>query len=195
VRPYGSSDSTSGPSGQAQGLRGSTRRSHGTPALHAHKDHSAELSKPQSVVPRRAGAVVFTGRFVWASGFLYGAGFGLMARTGGACGTIGPMLLKVTLSDVERDALNELRGGVPAATWVRELVRREIGDAGVGDMERVVADAEPARGRGPVVEPAEVGSVAYEPGREGGAPQARVGRTLAEMSGRGAFPKASRGKR
>lgn len=94
---------------------------------------------------------------------------------------MSPMLLKVTFSDDEVEALHELRGRMPAATWVRELVRREIGDAGLGDVERVVADAEPARGRGPVVEPAEVGSVVYEPGREGGAPQARVGRTLAEM--------------
>jgi hypothetical protein len=33
------------------------------------------------------------------------------------------MHLKVTFSDAERDALDEMRGGTPAATWVRQLVR------------------------------------------------------------------------
>ena len=51
---------------------------------------------------------------------------------------MSPMFLKVTFSEDEAEALHELRGRMPAATWVRQLVR----DAAIAaDLLAPVADA------------------------------------------------------
>jgi hypothetical protein len=104
------------------------------------------------------------------------------------------MFVKVQLPDDEMDAVHAMRGSVPMSAWIRDLVHDTLV---ASNALRAVVDAEPARGRGPVMEPAAASSepVVYSPGREGGAPASRVGRTLAEMSGKGAFQKASKGKR
>src|ERR1017187_6148834 len=77
------------------------------------------------------------------------------------------MFVKVQLPDDEMDAVHAMRGSVPMSAWIRDLVHDTLV---ASNALRAVVDAEPARGRGPVMEPAAASSepVVYSPGREGG---------------------------
>ena len=55
--------------------------------------------------------------------------------------------------------VDELRGGVPREAWIRQILVAEV-DRLLRGARVVVADAEPARGRGPIEEP---GGVFEEP--------------------------------
>lgn len=97
----------------------------------------------------------------------------------------------IRISPKELGDIDRLRKDEPRTTWIKARLREVVA---AHDGMRALSHSG-ASVRRVAVGGAEAEGVSYVPGREGGAPISRAGRTLAEMSGKGAFPKASRGKR